>query len=78
MHTLVEKHKNENRTLSGKNSKIRGYEQKILVLDDDFDLSNLVKNILQRMFSFGKRVVLNVFTSSKSDKVKDIVWKEVN
>ena len=27
------------------------------------------------MFSFGKRVVLNVFTSSKSDKVKDIVWK---
>jgi CheY-like chemotaxis protein len=48
MHTLVEKHKNENRTLSGKNSKIRGYEQKILVLDDDFDLSNLVKNILQR------------------------------
>jgi DNA-binding response OmpR family regulator len=48
MHTLVEKHKNENRTLSGKNGKIRGYEQKILVLDDDFDLSNLVKNILQR------------------------------
>jgi two-component SAPR family response regulator len=35
MHTLVEKH--------------RGYEQKmILVLDDDFDVSNLVKNILQR------------------------------
>ena len=48
MHKLIEKHKNENRTLSGKNSKIRGYEQKILVLDDDFDLSNLVKNILQK------------------------------
>jgi hypothetical protein len=32
------------------------------------------------MFSFGKRVVLNVFTSSSSQsgKVKDIVWKEVN
>ena len=48
MHKLIGKHKNENRTLSGKNSKIRGYEQKILVLDDDFDLSNLVKNILQK------------------------------
>ena len=40
-----------------------GYiEQKILVLDDDFDLSNLVKNILQRdgfknVFAFTESIV---------------------
>jgi CheY-like chemotaxis protein len=43
--------------LSGKNRDIRGHEQKILVLDDDFDLSTLVKQILQKdgfnnVFSF--------------------------
>jgi two-component SAPR family response regulator len=44
------------RPLSGKNRDIR-YEQKVLVLDDDFDISILVKQILQKdgfnnVFSF--------------------------
>jgi CheY-like chemotaxis protein len=34
--------------LSGKNRNIRGYELKVLVLDDDFDLATLVKKILQK------------------------------
>jgi CheY-like chemotaxis protein len=45
------------RPLSEKNRKVRGYEQKIMVLDDDFDLATLVKQILQKdgfnnVFSF--------------------------
>jgi CheY-like chemotaxis protein len=43
--------------LSEKNRKIRGYERKVMVLDDDFDLATLVKQILQKdgfnnVFSF--------------------------
>ena len=43
--------------MSEKNRKVRGYEQKIMVLDDDFDLATLVKQILQKdgfnnVFSF--------------------------
>jgi CheY-like chemotaxis protein len=34
--------------LSNKNRNIREYEQKVLVLDDDFDLATLVKQILQK------------------------------
>jgi CheY-like chemotaxis protein len=34
--------------LSNKNHNIRGYEPKVLVLDDDFDLASLVKQILQK------------------------------
>jgi CheY-like chemotaxis protein len=34
--------------LSNKNRDIRGYEPKVLVLDDDFDLASLVKQILQK------------------------------
>ena len=34
--------------MAGKKSNTRGYEGKILVLDDDFDLTRLVKQILQR------------------------------
>jgi CheY-like chemotaxis protein len=34
--------------LSNKNRNIRGYEPKVLVLDDDFDLASLVKQILQK------------------------------
>jgi CheY-like chemotaxis protein len=34
--------------LSGNNRNIRGYELKVLVLDDDFDLATLVKRILQK------------------------------
>jgi CheY-like chemotaxis protein len=34
--------------LSEKNRNIRGYEPKVLVLDDDFDLATLVKKILQK------------------------------
>jgi CheY-like chemotaxis protein len=34
--------------LTGKNRNIRGYEGKVLVLDDDFDLARLVKQILQK------------------------------
>jgi CheY-like chemotaxis protein len=34
--------------LAGKNRNIRGYEGKVLVLDDDFDLARLVKQILQK------------------------------
>jgi DNA-binding response OmpR family regulator len=41
--------------LAGKNRNIRGYEGKVLVLDDDFDLARLVKQILQ------KDVFKNVF-----------------
>jgi PleD family two-component response regulator len=36
------------RPLSGKNRNIRGRERKVLVLDDDFDLATLVKQILQK------------------------------
>ena len=36
------------RPLSGKNRNIRGHERKVLVLDDDFDLATLVKQILQK------------------------------
>jgi CheY-like chemotaxis protein len=43
--------------LSEKNRKVRGYERKVMVLDDDFDLTTLVRQILQRdgfnnVFSF--------------------------
>ena len=43
--------------MSEKNRRVRGYEQKIMVLDDDFDLATLVKQILQKdgfnnVFSF--------------------------
>jgi two-component SAPR family response regulator len=43
--------------LSEKNRKVRGYERKVMVLDDDFDLATLVKQILQKdgfnnVFSF--------------------------
>jgi CheY-like chemotaxis protein len=34
--------------LSGKNRNIKGYELKVLVLDDDFDLTRLVKQTLQK------------------------------
>jgi CheY-like chemotaxis protein len=34
--------------LSRKGRNIRGYELKVLVLDDDFDLATLVKKILQK------------------------------
>ena len=34
--------------MAGKKSNTRGYEGKVLVLDDDFDLTRLVKQILQR------------------------------
>ena len=34
--------------MSEKNRNIRGYEPKVLVLDDDFDLATLVKKILQK------------------------------
>jgi two-component SAPR family response regulator len=44
----LEKRRKKNNILSGKNGKIRGYEPKVLVLDDDFDLANLVKQILQK------------------------------
>jgi CheY-like chemotaxis protein len=45
------------RPLSEKNRKVRGYERKVMVLDDDFDLATLVKQILQKdgfnnVFSF--------------------------
>jgi CheY-like chemotaxis protein len=36
------------RLLSGKNRDTRRHEQKVLVLDDDFDHSTLVKQILQK------------------------------
>ena len=48
MEKSLEKRRNENNTLSGRRGKIKGYEPKILVLDDDFDLANLVKQILQK------------------------------
>jgi CheY-like chemotaxis protein len=44
----IEKRRNKNNTLSERGGKIRGYEPKVLVLDDDFDLANLVKQILQK------------------------------
>jgi CheY-like chemotaxis protein len=44
----IEKRRNKNNTLSERSGKIRGYEPKVLVLDDDFDLANLVKQILQK------------------------------
>jgi two-component system cell cycle response regulator CpdR len=45
------------RPLPEKNRKVRGYERKVMVLDDDFDLATLVKQILQKdgfnnVFSF--------------------------
>ena len=48
MEGLAEKRKNGNRTSSGKGGKARGYEPKVLVLDDDFDISQLIKQILQK------------------------------
>jgi CheY-like chemotaxis protein len=48
MEGLAEKRKNGNRTSSGKSGKARGYEPKVLVLDDDFDISQLIKQILQK------------------------------
>jgi two-component SAPR family response regulator len=36
------------RPLSEKSRKVRGYERKVMVLDDDFDLATLVKQILQK------------------------------
>lgn len=48
MEGLAEKRKNGNRTSSGKVGKARGYEPKVLVLDDDFDISQLIKQILQK------------------------------
>jgi CheY-like chemotaxis protein len=47
MEGLAEK-RNGNRTSSGKSGKARGYEPKVLVLDDDFDISQLIKQILQK------------------------------
>ena len=44
----IEKRRNKNNTLSERSGKTRGYEPKVLVLDDDFDLANLVKQILQK------------------------------
>ena len=43
--------------MSEKNRKVRGYERKVMVLDDDSDLATLVKQILQKdgfnnVFSF--------------------------
>lgn len=43
--------------MSEKNRKVRGYERKVMVLDDDYDLATLVKQILQKdgfnnVFSF--------------------------
>ena len=34
--------------MAGKKSNTRGYEGKVLVLDDDFDISLLIKKILQK------------------------------
>jgi CheY-like chemotaxis protein len=44
----VDKRGSEGKPLSNKNRNIREYEQKVLVLDDDFDLASLVKQILQK------------------------------
>jgi CheY-like chemotaxis protein len=38
----------EDKSLSKKSRNIREYEAKVLVLDDDFDLASLVKQILQK------------------------------
>ena len=48
MEGLAEKRRNGNKTSSGKSGKVRGYEPKVLVLDDDFDISLLIKQILQK------------------------------
>jgi two-component SAPR family response regulator len=48
MEGLAEKRRIRNKTSSGKNDKARGYEPKVLVLDDDFDISQLIKQILQK------------------------------
>jgi CheY-like chemotaxis protein len=48
MEGLAEKRRIGNRTSSGKSGKTRGYEPKVLVLDDDFDISQLIKQILQK------------------------------
>jgi two-component SAPR family response regulator len=48
MEGLAEKRRNGNKTSSGKSGKVRGYEPKVLVLDDDFDISLLIKQILHK------------------------------
>ena len=48
MEGLAEKRRIGNKTSPGKNGKARGYEPKVLVLDDDFDISQLIKQILQK------------------------------
>jgi CheY-like chemotaxis protein len=47
MEGLAGKRRNGNKT-SGKSGKVRGYEPKVLVLDDDFDISLLIKQTLQK------------------------------
>jgi DNA-binding response OmpR family regulator len=48
MEGLAGKRRNGNKNSSGKSGKARGYEPKVLVLDDDFDISQLIKQILQK------------------------------
>jgi DNA-binding response OmpR family regulator len=48
MEGLAGKRRNGDKTSSGKSGKARGYEPKVLVLDDDFDISQLIKQILQK------------------------------
>jgi two-component SAPR family response regulator len=48
MEGLAEKRRDGNKTSSRKSGAVRGYDPKVLVLDDDFDISLLVKQILQK------------------------------
>jgi CheY-like chemotaxis protein len=48
MEGLAEKRRNGNKSSSGKSRQARGYEPKVLVLDDDFDISLLIKQTLQK------------------------------
>jgi CheY-like chemotaxis protein len=48
MEGLAEKRINGNKSSYGKSRKARRYEPKVLVLDDDFDISLLIKQILQK------------------------------
>jgi CheY-like chemotaxis protein len=48
MEGLAEKRRIEKKKSSGKSGKVGGYEPKVLVLDDDFDISLLIKQILQK------------------------------
>jgi CheY-like chemotaxis protein len=48
MEGLAGKRRNGDKTSSGKSGKAREYEPKVLVLDDDFDISQLIKQILQK------------------------------